>query len=113
RNALEVYYVCVMLGFRGVYGDPNLIAEAQMHDADLPADLGKWVQQTSLGIQLGQGRPPIAEDPREGDGAPALHGKFHLIGALFVTTVLAGACILLAKSVGSTEISADGSSDSP
>lgn len=95
RNALEVFYICVMLGFRGVYRKSELVAEVVGHDLDLPQDLGKWARQVAAGIQLAQGRPPILENPREGEGAPALKGKFHLIGALFVLITLGSAAILL------------------
>lgn len=74
RDVLEVYYVCVVLGFRGLYRDPTLAAMfTQAHG--LPADLETWARQTSLSIRLGQGRPPLAGPRREILGAPPLSGK--------------------------------------
>lgn len=86
RNALEVFYVCVMLGFRGVY-DPEVALNFRVDD-DLPSDLGKWARNVAAGIQTGLGRPPITESPQEGEGTPALRGKYQLIGALFCMATL-------------------------
>lgn len=86
KNALEVFYVCVMLGFRGLYRDPAGAATAQR--LGMPPDLETWVKKTALAIQLGQGRPPIAEAPREGRGAPPLDGKFQLVGMMLVFIVI-------------------------
>lgn len=68
RDALEVYYNCVLLGFRGVYGDQELAASfAQTHG--LPPDLEAWARQASLSIRLGQGRPPLAVVRQDVTGA--------------------------------------------
>ena len=45
---------------------------------------------------LRQGRPPLNESGEPGAGAPPLDGKFQLIGAALVTTILAAAAIVLA-----------------
>jgi hypothetical protein len=60
KDALEVFYVGVVLGFRGLYRDPTaaaILAEPR----GLPLDLETWAKQTSMAIQLGQGRPQISE----------------------------------------------------
>jgi len=95
RDALEVFYVCVVLGFRGMYRDPS--ATAQLADAlNLPQDLNTWARKTAMAIQLGQGRPPIAENPEPGEGAWPLDGRFNLIGTTFVGAVLTVFCIIFA-----------------
>lgn len=71
RDALEVFYVCVVLGFRGLYRDPDaavLLAEPR----GLPLDLDTWARQTALAIRLGQGLPDLEPVPGEGSGAPPL-----------------------------------------
>lgn len=69
RDALEVYYVCVVLGFRGLYRDPALAAMlTQQHG--LPQNLATWAKQTALAIRLGQGRPTLAASQRDVTGAP-------------------------------------------
>lgn len=79
RDALEVYYVCVVLGFRGLYREPALAAMlASQHD--LPADLSTWAKQIAMSIRLGQGRPPMGATKRpEIAGAPPLQAPTRLI----------------------------------
>ena len=78
RDALEVFYVCVVLGFRGLYRDPNLAAMfTEVHD--LPKDLRTWAKQTSMSIRLGQGRPPLSRSGREMAGAPPLFTRERVI----------------------------------
>lgn len=86
RDSLEVFYVCVVLGFRGLYGleEGAFIAD----QLELPPDIESWARRTAKSIQLGQGRPTIDHAPRPGDGAPPLEGKFAVVGASFVTVVL-------------------------
>ena len=87
RDALEVFYVCVVLGFRGLYRDS---AAAFLADQlGLPPNLEAWSNQVSKSIQLGQGRPSITESPRPGEGAPPLDGKFMLIGTALLGVALA------------------------
>jgi len=91
RDAFEVFYVCVVLGFRGLYRDSQ--AAAFLADQlGLPPDLESWAKQATKSIQLGQGRPPVSEAPRPGEGAPPLEGKFLLLG-----TALAGVILLTAN----------------
>ncbi len=87
RDALEVFYVCVVLGFRGLYAlsESAFIAD----QLELPPQIGDWAKRTAKRIELGQGRPPIYPDPRPGDGAPPLEGKYQLIGTSLATAVLA------------------------
>lgn len=96
KDALEVFYVCVVLGFRGLYREATsqgtLDTLEQFH---LPPSLEAWTKQTSLAIRLGQGRPPIADNSRPGDGAPALQGKYLLIGTSLVTAALSAALLIL------------------
>ncbi len=74
RDALEVFYVCAVLGFRGLYREPELSAVAiQSHG--LPSDLETWAKQTAMSIRLGQGRPPLAGPQREIAGAPPMGSK--------------------------------------
>lgn len=88
KDALEVYYICVVMGFRGLYGDAQgtMLAE-QM---GLPPRLDDWARQTAASIQLGQGRPPIHERPKLGDGAPPLNGRSSLFGMAGFGIILFG-----------------------
>lgn len=86
RDALEIFYVCAVLGFRGLYRDPQ--AAFLANQLSLPADLESWARQTARAIQLGQGRPPIQEKPRQAGSAPPLEGKFLMLGSSVMCIVL-------------------------
>jgi type VI secretion system protein ImpK len=74
RDALEVFYVCVVLGFRGLYREPEL-AYLLTQSHGLPPDLETWAKQISLAIRLGQGRRPLAPPSHEITGAPPLRAQ--------------------------------------
>ncbi|HND54828.1 MAG TPA: DotU family type IV/VI secretion system protein [Pirellulaceae bacterium] len=95
RDALEVYYVCVVLGFRGLYRDPNLAAMlSQQHG--LPLDLATWARQVAMSIRLGQGRPPLAGPKREVTGAPPLKPKDRAVWPWLLASMLAAWNIIYA-----------------
>ena len=87
KDTLEVFYVCVVLGFRGLYRNP-VAAAALAEPRGLPADLETWARHTSMAIRLGQGRPAISDASRPVEGAPPLEGPFTLIWSLFLGVVL-------------------------
>lgn len=87
KDALEAFYICVVMGFRGLYRDPNRAA-ALTEALQLPADLETWARQTSMAIQLKLGRPPISEVSVAIEGAPPLNGPFSLIWASVAGLVL-------------------------
>jgi type VI secretion system protein ImpK len=64
RDALEVFYICTMLGFRGLYRDPQM-SHAIIEAHALPPDLETWARQTALSIRVGQGRPELARPTRQ------------------------------------------------
>lgn len=87
RDALEVFYVCVVLGFQGLYReprDPNLIK-----NLDLPGSMEAWLDATSRAIQLGQHRAALARPGEEGEGAFPLEGQAQLLGTLLSAIILA------------------------
>ena len=69
-----MFYVCVVLGFRGLYREPKMSAMFSAAHG-LPPDLDTWAKQASLAIRLGQGRPPLAAPRREIAGAPPMRTK--------------------------------------
>jgi type VI secretion system protein ImpK len=87
KDALEVFYLCVVLGFRGLYRDPAAAA-VLAEPRQLPPDLESWARQTGMAIQLGQGRPPISDSSEPIHGAPPLEGSSMLVWSLFATLVL-------------------------
>ncbi|QGJ71933.1 Type IV secretion protein DotU [Planctomycetales bacterium 10988] len=87
RNALEVYYVCVVLGFRGFYRDPQA-ASLLAGPRGLPNDLETWARQIAWTIRLGQGLPDLREGAEDGEGAPPLEGKSVLMISFLVFIML-------------------------
>ena len=73
RDALEVFYVCVVLGFRGLYAMPEAAFLAEQ--LGLPPDLESWAARTAKMITLGQGRPPFLAAPRPGDAPCRWRGR--------------------------------------
>lgn len=88
RDALEVYYICVILGFRGLYRDPHT-AKMLAEQYGLPTDLSSWAKQVSMSIRLGQGRPPIQPPSREITGAAPLKPKSRVVWPWLFATALA------------------------
>ena len=88
RDALEVFYVCVILGFRGLYRDPE-VAGMLVESHNLPADLETWAKQVSMSIRLGQGRPALSGPAREIAGAPPLAAKASVVWPWMVAAMLA------------------------
>ena len=92
KDALEVFYVCAVMGFRGLYRDLNRAA-VFTESLQLPLDLDTWARQAAMSIQLKLGRPPISEVSVAIEGAPPLNGPFSLIWASLaglILTVLTG-----------------------
>lgn len=88
RDALEVFYNCVVLGFRGLYGDPQLAASwAPQHG--LPSDLQVWLKQTGQMIRLGQGLPVLSEPSQQIQGAAPLTTKTKFLWAWLLLLILA------------------------
>lgn len=93
RDALEVFYICVVLGFRGLYALPDAAVLAEHRD--LPIDVEDWARRTSRSIELGQGRPTFHASTRIGDGAPPLSGRFAVVNAWLTTVVLTAFTIVV------------------
>jgi type VI secretion system protein ImpK len=92
RGALEVYYVCVVMGFRGLYQDPEMSADF-IRAQGLPPDLDTWAKQTALSIRLGQGRPHLDAPARQLRGAPPLRRRSGVVVAWMAAVLLATANI--------------------
>jgi len=87
RDALEVFYVCAVLGFRGLYADEQSAAMfAQQHG--LPPTMAIWAKQTAMSIRLGQGRPALSAPGREVLGAPPLHRKSRSLWPWLAASIL-------------------------
>ncbi len=94
RDALEVFYVCVILGFRGLYHDLET-GSALAQSLNLPIDLNEWARQTALSIRLGQGRDPLSAPGPEIHGAPPLRSRASVVWPWLAATLSAAAVVLV------------------
>ena len=94
KDALEVFYVCVVLNFRGLYRDPDSGGMAM--DYGLPPTVEEWVSKTAQAIKLAQGRPLILENPRQGAGAPPLLGRDEFLKRTVWTVISTAIALVLA-----------------
>jgi type VI secretion system protein ImpK len=94
RDALEVFYVCVILGFRGLYQDP-ISGAAVAQTLNLPTELNEWARQTALSIRLGQGRDALAPPGHEITGAPPLRSRAAVVWPWLAVTLLASTAFLI------------------
>jgi type VI secretion system protein ImpK len=90
-DALETFYICVVLGFRGLYGDEDMVAifSGELH---LPPSIDAWARQTASQIKHGQGRRVPEAPVKHGRGAHPLWARFQLLGWSAICAVLA-ACV--------------------
>jgi type VI secretion system protein ImpK len=93
RDALEVFYVCVILGFRGLYHDmeANSVVAPSLN---LPFSLIEWTQRTALSVRLGQGREVLSAPTTEIRGAPPLRSRSSVVWPWLATVLLAAAAVL-------------------
>ncbi len=92
RNALETFYVCVALGFRGLY---HLEEKAFLaNQLKLPMEIEDWAGKVATGITLRQGRGRFQELIEPIRGAPPLDGKFQFVAAGLLGLMLTLALIV-------------------
>lgn len=90
KDALEVFYVCVILGFRGFYENMSESDKLAVIEAyGFPPDIKSWVSQYSHAIRLGRELPAISDARRPADTAPPRYGKQTLVGMTIVLAVVA------------------------
>jgi type IV/VI secretion system ImpK/VasF family protein len=95
RDALEVFYLTVVLGFRGFYDDPSAIVREKSRELDLPDSLERWFQKLTRSLDLRQGRPEIPEEPiAVGDNKP-LNGRKQILQYSSISLLLLAIAILL------------------
>ena len=94
KDALEVFYVCVMVGFRGIYSGPGGGEMAEHYSLD--SNIDSWIERTAIAVRGRQGRPPITATPQMSGGAPPLEARFQFLGMSLLTFILVVATVLVA-----------------
>jgi type VI secretion system protein ImpK len=59
KDALEVFYLAVVLGFRGFYKESPSVIREKATELDLPDSVEGWCQSTYRSLHLRQGRPEL------------------------------------------------------
>jgi len=96
KDALEVFYICVVLGFRGFYENANTEDRMRIIDSlQLPPDLKTWTKRQAQAIRLQQDRPQISDTSKQADFAPPLDGKQTLLGTAVMFAIIAAVCLPL------------------
>ena len=95
KDALEVFYVCVVLGFRGFYENlPEADKVRIVESVGLPPDLQSWIGQYCARRFGSAGScPPITDARRPADVAPPRYGKQTLLGTSLLLAIIAGIAI--------------------
>lgn len=97
KDALEVYYLAVVLGFRGFYADTDASYKASIVSAHrLPDTVEAWCRSTARSLQLRQGRPDIPQAVQVGSSAKPLTGKASLAIYGMISVMLFGFAIATA-----------------
>lgn len=94
KNALEVFYVAVVLGFEGFYASSDLSYCRQVcSKLRIPPNLESWCRETVRSLHLRQGRPTIPGMIQSGHSAKPLDGRaslqlFSMLSILFVALAI-------------------------
>lgn len=89
KDALEVFYLAVVLGFRGFYGDSDASYAANLaRSMRLPGDIESWCRGVARSLQLRQGRPQIPEIVTVGGSAKPLSGRASLISYSMISVLM-------------------------
>ncbi len=94
KDALEVFYIAVVLGFRGFYADADSAYRAELIQAmRLPNSIEAWCKEIARSLQLRQGRPQIIDKIQAGGSARPLSGRSSLAAFALLSSVLLAAAI--------------------
>ncbi len=88
RNAIEACFLCVVLGFRGIYLDlrsknPEFVERAKefISRHQLKNDLRDWLRRTAEYLPIGQSTSRLKLKTTEGYGAPPLSARTDFVSA--------------------------------
>ena len=94
KDALEVFYICVMVGFRGIYSGPGGGGTAEQNGLD--ANLDTWIEKIAAVVRGKPDRGKITATPQVIDVAAPLEARFQFLGMSLLTFVLAVAAATVA-----------------
>ena len=100
-DTVEVFHICVALGFRGFYRNPDPQQVAFIAESlDLPSTLDAWANKIAGAIRWGYGRPPFDNRRRDRRYNEPLDGRTRLERYAILGGILAALSAGLAWAVG-------------
>jgi type VI secretion system protein ImpK len=78
RDALEVFHNCVLLGFRGMYADPEF-GHSSAPNSEWPASIEQWLERTSRMIDVKNRLKSSEGQQRSIDGAPPFQDRMEVV----------------------------------
>lgn len=94
KNALEVFFIAVVLGFRGFYGDSDLSYSRRLSSSlGLPDTIEEWCRRVAKALHLKQGRPSIPGEIQIGGDPRALKAKQFLMASIMLSALLVALAI--------------------
>jgi len=94
KDALEVYYIAVVLGFRGFYSDSDAGYSASIaRSLRIPDNIEAWCRGIARSLQLRQGRPQIPEVVQPAGSAKPMTGRSSLIVLSMISVLLLAVAI--------------------
>ncbi len=92
KNALEVYYIAVVLGFAGFYADYR--SQDTAARLRLPDTLEGWCRETARSLHLKQGRPHVPGEVQLQGSFQPLEGKRTFINYAMASALLVAAAVV-------------------
>lgn len=108
KDALEVFYIAVVLGFKGFYRNPDASYKTSIaQELQLPDTIEGWCRNVARSLQLRQNRPAIIDRIQVGGNARPLTGKTSVVMFTLISVVLVAvaiACFILLFDIKSGEV---------
>jgi type VI secretion system protein ImpK len=93
KDALEVFYLAVVLGFRGFYKESPAVIREKATELDLPDSIERWCQRIVKSLHLRQGRPEIPSQVLVSTSQSPLQGKNLLLQYSMISFLLVSIAI--------------------
>jgi len=93
KDALEVFYLAVVLGYRGLYKGDMPGDDSRREELSLPPEIDQWCRSTAASIQLKQSRPKPRPVIQSAGSFEPLRGRSQLAQYSVMGIVLCAAAV--------------------
>lgn len=94
KDALEVFFLCVVLGFKGVYD--GTADRRRPQDLGLPDTLAEWQRRMRDCVKLTPAKVVEKRGANNRHGTTPLYGKYQFLGTLMTFVIMTIYAVLLA-----------------